>query len=52
MTYGQPERDPRTAQTESDRIARHHNNKKQVPDYSNEAGERNKRKRQTGAQHE
>lgn len=44
MTYGQPDRDPRTAQTEADRVARRNNNVKRVPDYSNVAGEKERKK--------
>lgn len=42
-SYGAPDRRPETAQTESGRVARHHNRKNGVRDpYGNVASERKK----------
>lgn len=45
MCYGQPDRDPRNQQTESNRTGQHIKNAQQVPPYSTAAGEREKREK-------
>lgn len=42
--YGPEPRRPEQAQTESGRTARHHNQAKRIPPYSNAAGEKERRK--------
>ena len=44
MCYGQPDRDPAKQQTEAGRTAQHVNNANKVPNYSNVAGERERKK--------